>query len=446
MSTQANRFDVVIVGAGVTGASLLYLLSKYSNVGSIAIIEKESHVAEISSHAAHNSQTLHFGDIETNYSLEKARIVKTAAEMIVRYAAALPNGESIVAPMQKMVIGVGEKEVAALTARYQEFKDLFPDARLVGREELAELEPKVIEGRDPQTPIAAMFNPRGFAVDFGRLAESFVAQAKQVKPEGLAFFFETRVHGIVRVADEFEIDLGSKKIVAGAVVVAAGAYSLRMAHDLGYGRELTLLPVAGDFFTAPNVLRGKVYTMQEKLLPFAAVHGDPDVNDRTLMRFGPLALATPLLEPKRWRSIFEFFKVFRPNYDTVATVVKVNTEPIVLRFILRHALYYLPLLGKRFFMREARKIVPTLRAADVHFGKNMGGVRPQVANVKTHTLQLGEAKLFADGMIFNITPSPGASVCLQNAETDLRALITHFKGRFVFDEAGCKRDLGDRAT
>ena len=446
MSSQSHRFDVVIVGAGVTGASLLYLLAKYSNVGSIAVIEKESSVAEISSHAAHNSQTLHFGDIETNYSFEKARTVKAAAEMIVRYAAGLSDGTSIVAPMQKMVICVGEKEVATLTARYREFKDLFPDSRLVGREELSKLEPKVVEGRDPKTPIAAMFNPRGFAVDFGRLAESFVARAKEVKPQGLAFFFETRVRGIVRGADGFEIDLGAKKIAAGAVVVAAGAYSLRMAHALGYGRDLTLLPVAGDFFTAPNVLRGKVYTMQEKLLPFAAVHGDPDITDRNLMRFGPLALATPLLEPKRWRTIFDFFKVFKPNSYTIATVIKVNTEPIVLRFILRHMLYYLPFVGKRFFMREARKIVPTLRASDVHFGKNMGGVRPQVANIRTRTLQLGEAKLVADGLIFNITPSPGASVCLQNAEADLRTLISHFNGRYALDEAALVKDLGGGAS
>ena len=436
-----RRYDVVIIGAGVTGAALLHVLAKYTDIPRVAVLEKYGRVAEVSSHASHNSQTLHFGDIETNYTLEKAALVKDAAEMVVRYVDGLSESDGIFRRLQKMVLGVGDKEVASLRARFEEFKGLFPETRLLGPSELRELEPKTVEGRDPAVPVAAIYNPRGFAVDFGKLAESFVREARRARPEGYDLFHETSVRGIVRRDGKFFVSTDKGAFIADAVVVAAGAYSLRMAHSMGLGRDLTLLPVAGDFFTAPNMLRGKVYTVQEKKLPFAAVHADPEVGSRDVMRLGPVALAVPLLEPRRWRSMIDFFRIFRLDGDTIATVMKVNAEPVVARFIARHVTYYLPFVGKRLFMREARKIIPTLRAPDVTFGKDLGGIRPQVANKKTRSLQLGEAKIVDEGIIFNITPSPGASVCLKNAEDDVRRLIGFLGGRYRLDENALRRDL-----
>ena len=70
-----NTYEIVIIGGGVCGTALLYTLSNYTNVRSIALIEKEADVALINSFTNSNSQTLHFGDIETNYSLAKAKKV-----------------------------------------------------------------------------------------------------------------------------------------------------------------------------------------------------------------------------------------------------------------------------------------------------------------------------------------------------------------------------------
>ena len=41
-------------------------------------------------------------------------------------------------------------------------------------------------------------------------------------------------------------------------------------------------------------------------------------------------------------------------------------------------------------------------------------------------LHLGEAKINPDnGIIFNMTPSPGATSCLQNGEQDLRTIVEY---------------------
>ena len=80
-----ERYDVVIIGGGVVGTALLYVLSRYTNIEKIMLIEKYSKFGQVNSNKNNNSQTLHFGDIETNYNLEKAKRVNEAASMVKQY-------------------------------------------------------------------------------------------------------------------------------------------------------------------------------------------------------------------------------------------------------------------------------------------------------------------------------------------------------------------------
>ena len=75
-------YELVIVGGGISGASLLYTVAEFTDIDSVALVEKEEEIAAVNSHHTNNSQTLHFGDIETNYTLEKAEKVKEGAEMV----------------------------------------------------------------------------------------------------------------------------------------------------------------------------------------------------------------------------------------------------------------------------------------------------------------------------------------------------------------------------
>lgn len=70
-----DAYDVAIVDGGISGASLLYLLTRYTDIESIALLEKYD-LATLNSNSKNNSQTLHFGDIKTNYSVQKATETK----------------------------------------------------------------------------------------------------------------------------------------------------------------------------------------------------------------------------------------------------------------------------------------------------------------------------------------------------------------------------------
>jgi malate dehydrogenase (quinone) len=45
--------------------------------------------------------------------------------------------------------------------------------------------------------------------------------------------------------------------------------------------------------------------------------------------------------------------------------------------------------------------------------------------------------------LFNITPSPGASTCLQNAEYDTEKILAFLGQDYTFDKKQFLQDLGD---
>ena len=118
MSQQ--EFDVLVIGAGISGAALFYELARYTNIKNIALIEKYNTAATLNSKGTSNSQTIHCGDIETNYTLEKARKVKRTADMIVKYGLMQNAQNNFMFSHQKMALAVGDIECDYMKKRYEE--------------------------------------------------------------------------------------------------------------------------------------------------------------------------------------------------------------------------------------------------------------------------------------------------------------------------------------
>ncbi|MEF8778820.1 MAG: FAD-dependent oxidoreductase, partial [Natronomonas sp.] len=432
---MSKAYELVIVGGGISGASLLYTVAEFTDIDRVALIEKEDEIAAINSHHTNNSQTLHFGDIETNYTLEKAEKVKEGAEMVAGYLEANDDDRELHSKRSKMVLAVGEEEVTKLERRYHEegFGDLFPKLDAIGREEIAEIEPKVVEGRDPDEEMLALQTPDGYTVDYGAVANSFIEGVQD--RDGIDVYTGTAVETIEDADDEFLIETTDGWFNADATVVSAGSHSLQIAKEMGYGEDLSLLPVAGSFFIADErLLNGKVYTLQMKKLPFAAVHGDAEVHDQNTTRFGPTAKVVPALERGELSTVPDFFDVFGLNADSILSYANILADRTLLPFVLKNLLYDLPGVGKRAFLPHVQKVVPSVELDDIERAKGFGGVRPQIVNTAERSLDMGEAKLTGDGIIFNVTPSPGASTCLKNAMRDTRQLVEFFDGDYEFDE------------
>ena len=431
---MSETTDLIIVGGGISGASLLYTVAKFTDIDDVTLIEKEREIAAINSDRTNTSQTLHFGDIETNYTLEKAEEVKEGAELLAGYLEGTDPDREMHSKRSKMVLGVGDEEVDKLEERYRDegFGDLFPKLREIGREEIAELEPKVVEGRDPSTELKALQTPDGYVVDYGAVAESFVDAARE--EAGVGVHLGTAVENVDEGRDGFTVETDDGDFAADAVVVAAGSHSLQFAKEMGYGEHMSLLPVAGSFFLADDLLNGKVYTLQMKKLPFAAVHGDADVHDQGVTRFGPTAKLVPALERGRLSTVSDFADVFGFSPASVLSYANILSDRILFPYVVRNLVYDLPEVGKRAFLPNVQKVVPTVGVDDIERAKGYGGVRPQIVDTKNKELDMGEAKITGDGILFNITPSPGASTALKNAMTDVQTVLDFFDEDHEFDE------------
>ena len=433
----AKNFEVIIVGAGVSGTALAYELARYTDIKSIGIIEKYEDVATLNSCGTSNSQTVHVGDIETNYTLQKAAITKRTAKMVEKYCLNHHYQNEIIFSHQKMALGVGKKEVEFLLHRYEEFSELFPYLEVWNKEKLKELEPRVVfdeNGNERKEDIVAIgATGQWTTVDYGKLAKSFLENAKKEQDVKLELFLNTKVEEIKKSKKRgYMVKTKNETFYADFVVVDAGAHSLFLAHKMGFGLNLGCLPVAGSFYmTNERMLNGKVYMIQNPKLPFAALHGDPDVLANGNTRFGPTALVLPKLERYKNGTYMDFWKTLRFDKHIAIALWKLLKESDIRNYIFRNFLFEIPFINKYLFLKDARKIVPSLKADEFRYAKGFGGVRPQVLNKDEQKLLLGEASIYTgEGVIFNMTPSRGATSCLGNAERDLRYIVKYLGKNF----------------
>ncbi len=430
--SENHYFQVAIIGGGISGTALLYTLARYTDITSIALFEKYGEIGSVNTHARSNSQTLHCGDIETNYTFEKAKKVKRTANMLERYALQHGYGGKHMHKVTKMALGVGEKEVAFIKSRYEEFVSFFPYMELWDEAALAEIEPALMEGR--KEPIVAMGAKDQYsAIDFGAIAESFVDNAKAEKGKEVEIFLNTEIESMTKKGDKTILRCDKGEFFTDFVVVNAGAHSLLLAHEMGFGEDYSCLPIGGSFFYArKNILNSKVYTVQNPKLPFAAVHGDPDLVKGGIARFGPTALALPKLERYRAGHFLDFLHSLSPDEAVLKVFYDLLKDDDIRDYVFKNFIYEIPGLRRSEFVKELKKIIPAIDADEIEFAENVGGLRPQVIDKVNRQLLLGEAKIeTAIGIIFNMTPSPGATSCLGNAEVDAK-LVCDYLGRAFY--------------
>jgi malate dehydrogenase (quinone) len=440
-----SSHEVGVIGLGVTGLAAILTLIRYTNVQSVIGIERRPGPAQVNSSRENNSQTLHMGRAESNYGLEQALAVDGDAQHVVGFIEQFaPEAGK---PMATHMIAVGSDEVEAFRKRFEMLSPHFPDLHLLERAQIAMVAPKLIEGRDENEPIVSLYSEAGYAVDFQSLGEAMLRVARETAErmgKTLTILFDTGIEYVERTDDGFAIYVDGARHSVRTLEIAAGNGSLLIAHQLGFGHEYALLPVAGSYFVTRASLRAKVYGFQDPEIPFAAAHADPDVNDLSVMRFGPTAKPLPLLERGSWRTTYEFLRVGTLAPRGLWGVARVLLNAHLLAFGIKNMLYELPLVGVYFFAAlAARKIVPTIRARDLRIAKGAGGIRGQLVDVNAGKLMKAERIPPPEGMPCNCipAPSPGASKCLGGAIVSVRNHVRWLGPEYAFDEDRMRAEL-----
>src|SRR3989338_3765415 len=304
----AKIYDIFIAGAGVTGTADALIASWFTNIRKIFMAEKYSCVGQVNSNPRNNAQTSHDGSTETNYSLAHALEVLWKAIALRRYLDSKGVNPLLYRKIVRMVLGIGEQEVQKLEERFSLFKPHYQDLEMAYATDLARMEPKVMEGRDPNQMVASIYSREGYVVNYQMLAEEMMRDAIRMNPE-FEYAFNCPVQEIEFIGDHYKIRLPYSTIYAKTVIFAAGAYSLYFAQKLGYGLQYALFPVGGSFLSLGHIVNSKIYRMQVEGMPFAEPHIDPDILNMMDSRGGPTTKFLPMMERYHYNTIPDFLEL-----------------------------------------------------------------------------------------------------------------------------------------
>ena len=237
-----NQYDVIVIGAGVTGCAVARYLSRYR--ARILVLEKEEDVCSGTSKA--NSGIVHAGfDAETGSMMARMNVKGAAMIRELSHTLDFPyrnNGS--------LVLCFDEADLPKL-------RELYERGIANGVEGLKILTGEVIRAREPSVSaeaIAALWAPSaGIVCPFSLT----IALAENAADNGVEFRFLEEVREIRKIGNGFSVKTGKSIYEANCLVNAAGVYA-DTVHNLICETPLSLTPRRGEYFLLDKEVRDLV--------------------------------------------------------------------------------------------------------------------------------------------------------------------------------------------
>jgi len=235
-------YDVVIIGAGVTGSAVARELSRYD--ARICVVERFEDVCCGTSKA--NSAIVHAG-YDAQPGTLMARLDVEGSYLIPQLARDLDfpyrnNGS--------LVVCMHQEDLPLLQALYDRGKKNGVSAlRMLTREEVLEMEPNVRE--DVAAGMEAATG--GIVCPFGMN----IAFAENAAENGVEFKFDTTVTGFARTREGWTVHTDRGDLETRVVVNAAGVYA-DVLHNMVSTRRLHITPRRGDYYLLDRTTGGYV--------------------------------------------------------------------------------------------------------------------------------------------------------------------------------------------
>ncbi len=224
-------FDIVIIGAGVTGCACAEALSRYR--ANICVLEKEEDVCAATSKA--NSGIVHAGfDAATGSVMAKMNVRGNALMGELAQALDFPfvrNGS--------LVVCLDESDLPALEAlRDKGIANGVEGLCILNKEEL-----RAREANISPDAVAALYAPSGGIVcPFGLT----IALAEHAAMNGVAFRFDTEATAIAKSETGWRIETSGGTIDTKTIINAAGVYA-DVFHNMVSDAPLHITPRRGEY-------------------------------------------------------------------------------------------------------------------------------------------------------------------------------------------------------
>lgn len=269
-------YDIIIIGAGVSGAAAARELSRYQ--AKLCVLEKEEDVCCGTSKA--NSAIVHAGYDAVPGTL-KAKLNVRGNELMGRLS------EELDFPFQRigsLVLCFQEADLPKLQALYRRgIENGVPKLHILDREETLRLEPNLSEDT-----FASLYAPTaGIVCPF----ELNLALAENAYANGTKFQFHTEVQSIEKLEKGYLLHTNRGEFRTRYVVNAAGLYGDEI-HNMVSQKKLKLTARRGEYClldkTAGTHVRRTIFPLPDKMgkgiLVTPTVHGN--------LLLGPTAVNT----------------------------------------------------------------------------------------------------------------------------------------------------------
>ncbi|RDH75556.1 L-2-hydroxyglutarate oxidase [Mycolicibacterium moriokaense] len=396
---MTDRFGVI--GGGILGVAVAREIGKRWPRSEVTLFEKEERLA--SHQTGRNSGVVHAG-LYYEPGSNKAVLCRRGVGLLERFCE--ERGIARIA-CGKVLVALDEDERARLTGIEQRAKaNGVPGVRIIGREQLRELEPHV-------SGIAALHSPSTSIVNFAEVTRELAADAVS---GGANILLGHEVVGLRSAADEVVVTCagGPAEYVFDHVVVCGGLQSDRLAVLAGDDPDPVIMPFRGEYYALKperrHLVSGLVYPVPDPRYPFLGVHVTPRVDGEVLI--GPNAVLALAREGYTWGRV------------SVPDVLKVACAPAFWRFARRHWRTGIAemrgSLSKRRFVAAARAYVPELRDDDVVAGT--AGVRAQALDPDGGLVDDFRISTRGRVVLIRNAPSPAATSSLAIAEHIVTAI------------------------
>ena len=264
-----DRYDAVLVGAGMMSSTLASLLHALDPELRLLLVERLEGPALESSAAVNNAGTGHAANCELNYTppqpdgtvaTAKALTINAAFERSLEFWASLAetgllDPGSFLHQVPHLSLVWGQGDVAFLKQRHHQLSELPAFSAMKWSEDPAEIAdwmPLVMEGRRRDQPLAATRIERGVDLDFGALTRGLLQPLQTAG--ALEVCFGTTVQGLKRLRTpamtsgdwrvELKGALGRRSVQAPFVFLGAGGGALPLLQTSG-------IPEAADYAGFP---------------------------------------------------------------------------------------------------------------------------------------------------------------------------------------------------
>jgi len=271
-----NEYDIIIIGAGVTGCAVARELSRYDCC--VLVIEKDEDLCCGTSKA--NSGIVHAG-YDAKPGTLKAKMNIRGNEMMKSLC------EDLDIPFKQigsLVVCTDEANRGGIEELYQRgIENGVPGLKILEKDEVKAIEPNISDD-----VVCALFAPTAGVICPFRLN---IALGECAEQNGVEFKFDTKVTNISNSDDGWTVDTDGGTFSARAVVNAAGCHADEL-HNLVSDKKYHITARRGDYMLLDRSLDGFV---KHVIFPQPTAMGKgilvtPTVHGNTLV--GPTAIDT----------------------------------------------------------------------------------------------------------------------------------------------------------